>query len=228
MTFCGDLPFVPSGINHHLFENLRRKGHHCHGLTHLSGAKRKIFYRVLGKKFCGLFIYPGQSVRQVVAVSAPGDRGLNRCRAPDTTTGRHPPQRREARFAKRRCALHPGGLLPGCQERRPRRDRGGATGTVAASQGFASGMEARQGGDSFAGSIHDSPPRQGDARKRHKQENNKTDSNQSSRKKKNSNSSSSSSSSSSRNNNIISNRQMTGLKRQKPTAERPRNERGGA
>ncbi|MEE7061990.1 hypothetical protein Q0S39_23945, partial [Escherichia coli O66:H5] len=27
--------------------------------------------------------------------------------APDTTTGRVPPQRREARFAKRRCALHP-------------------------------------------------------------------------------------------------------------------------
>ncbi|HHY5884557.1 TPA: hypothetical protein ACV41R_005200, partial [Escherichia coli] len=122
--------------------------------------------------------------------------------------------------------LHPGGLLPGCQERRPRRDRGGATGTVAASRGFASGMEARQGGDSSAGSVHDSPPRQGDARKRHKQENNKTDSNQSSRKKKNS--SSSSSSSSSRNNNIISNRQMTGLKRQKPPSERPRNERGGA
>ncbi|OKX60268.1 pilus protein [Escherichia coli] len=81
-------------------------------------------------------------------------------------------------------------------------------------------MEARQGGDSSAGSVHDSPPRQGDARKRHKQENNKTDSNQSSRKKKNS--------SSSRNNNIISNRQMTVLKRQKPTAERPRNKRGGA
>ncbi|EHR8422865.1 hypothetical protein KUR43_002676 [Escherichia coli] len=94
-------------------------------------------------------------------------------------------------------------------------------------RGFASGMEARQGGDSFAGSVHDSPPRQGDARKRHCQENNKTGSNQSSRKKKNSNSSSSSSSSSSRNN-IISNRQMAGLKRQKPTAERPRNERGGA
>ncbi|EGE3449026.1 hypothetical protein PAN28_003486 [Escherichia coli] len=92
--------------------------------------------------------------------------------------------------------------------------------------GFASGMEARQGGDSSAGSVHDSPPRQGDARKRHKQENNKTDSNQSSRKKKNS--SSSSSSSSSRNNNIISNKQMTGLKRQKPPSERPRNERGGA
>ncbi|HAN8962603.1 TPA: pilus assembly protein, partial [Escherichia coli] len=63
---------------------------------------------------------------------------------------------------------------------------------------------------------HDSPPRQGDARKRHCQENNKTDSNQSSRKKKNSS------------RNIISNRQMTGLKKQKLTAERPRNERGGA
>ncbi|MHA0779475.1 hypothetical protein ACXZBR_25180, partial [Escherichia coli] len=45
--------------------------------------------------------------------------------------------------------------------------------------------------------------------------------NQSSRKKKNS------SSSSSRNNNI-SNRQMTGMKKQKPPSERPRNERGGA
>ncbi|EJA1718064.1 hypothetical protein MWQ61_005026 [Escherichia coli] len=82
--------------------------------------------------------------------------------APDTTTGRNPPQRREARFAKRRCPLHPGGLLPGCRERRPRRDRGGATGTVAASQGFASGMEARQG----------------DARERHRQKKNKTDRNQ--------------------------------------------------
>ncbi|TBR67315.1 hypothetical protein D9737_11920 [Escherichia sp. E10V4] len=85
-------------------------------------------------------------------------------------------------------------------------------------RGFASGMEARQGGDSSAGSVHDSPPRQGDARKRHSQENNKTDSNQSNRKKKNS----------SRNNNIISNRQMTGMKKQKPPSERPRNERGGA
>ncbi|EED0701216.1 hypothetical protein HH395_004559, partial [Escherichia coli] len=46
---------------------------------------------------------------------------------------------------------------------------------------FASGMEARQGGDSSAGSVHDSPPRQGDARKRHKQERNGK------RKKKNSN-----------------------------------------
>ncbi|EFM7748497.1 hypothetical protein A6O80_003387 [Escherichia coli] len=144
--------------------------------------------------------------------------------APDRTTGRDPPQRREARFAKRRCSLHPGVFLPGCQERRSRRDKGGATRVARPFRSlqtrvFASGMEARQGGDSSAGSVHDSPPRQGDARKRHCQENNKTESNQSSRKKKNS---------SRNNNNIISNRQMTGMKRQKHTAEHPRNERGGA
>ncbi|EFU44529.1 hypothetical protein HMPREF9539_04972 [Escherichia coli MS 110-3] len=131
---------------------------------------------------------------------------------------RNPPQRREARFAKRRCSLHSGAFC---------RDAGSAGhgATEAArperslqARGFASGMEARQGGDSSAGSVHDSPPRQGDARKRHRQKKNKTDSNQSSRKKKNSSSS----------RNIISNRQMTDLKRQKPTAEFPRNERGGA
>ncbi|HBC6454362.1 TPA: hypothetical protein ACNR5G_004304 [Escherichia coli] len=100
---------------------------------------------------------------------------------------RDPLQRREARFAKRRCSLHPGVFLPGCRERRPRRDRGGATGVARPfrslqTRGFASGMEARQGGDSSAGSVHDSPPRQGDARKRHKQERNGKK-----RKKKNSN-----------------------------------------
>ena len=135
MTFRGNLLLYSLWYELHPFENLRRKGHHCHGLTHLSGAERKIFYRVLGKKFCGLFIYPGQSVRQVVAVSAPGDRDSYGCVA-SAGMSRDPLQRREARFAKRRCALHPGGLLPGCRERRPRRDRGGATGTVAASQGF--------------------------------------------------------------------------------------------
>ncbi|EHW7738384.1 pilus assembly protein [Escherichia coli] len=38
-------------------------------------------------------------------------------------------------------------------------------------------MEARQGGDSFAGSVHDSPPRQGDARGSHKQEKNRKNNN---------------------------------------------------
>ncbi|EFH8543213.1 hypothetical protein GCY80_22700 [Escherichia coli] len=82
MTFRGNLLLYSLWYEHHPFENLRRKGHHCHGLTHLSWAERKIFYRVLGKKFCGLFIYPGQSVRQVVAVYAPGDRDSYGCVAP--------------------------------------------------------------------------------------------------------------------------------------------------
>lgn len=136
MTFCGDLPFVPSGIHHHLFENLRRKGHHCHDRKRLSGGRPQKFLPASGQKVLRDVHFTPGLAETVVAVSAPGDRGLNRCRAPDTTTGRDPPQRREARFAKRRCPLHPGGLLPGCQERRPRRDRGGATGTVAASPGF--------------------------------------------------------------------------------------------
>ncbi|EQT47712.1 hypothetical protein G838_04718, partial [Escherichia coli HVH 186 (4-3405044)] len=56
MTFRGNLLLYTLWYELHPFENLRRKGHHCHGLTHLSWAERKIFYRVLGKKFCGLFI----------------------------------------------------------------------------------------------------------------------------------------------------------------------------
>lgn len=107
MTFCGDLLLVPSGIHHHLFENLRRKGHHCHGLTHLSWAERKIFYRVLGKNFCGLFIYPGQSVRQVVAVSAPGDRDSYGVRHP-AGNEQGPAATTKSACAKRRCPLHPG------------------------------------------------------------------------------------------------------------------------
>ncbi len=118
------------------------------------------------------------------------------------------------------CAIRRSGLTHRqvCRERRFRRDRGGATGTVAANPGFCVRDGSPPGRRQLRWLRSRQPPRQGDARKRHCQENNKTESNQSSRKKKNS----------SRNNNIISNRQMTGLKRQKPTAERPRNERGGA
>ncbi len=136
MTFCGDLLFVPSGINHHLFENLRRMGHHCHGRKRLSGGRPQKFLPAFGQKVLRDVHFTPGLAETVVAVYAPGDRGLNRCMAPDTTTGRDPPQRREARFAKRRCPLHPGGLLPGCQERRPRRDKGGATVPVAANPGF--------------------------------------------------------------------------------------------
>ena len=107
MTFRGNLLLYSLWYELHPFENLRRKGHHCHGLTHLSWAERKIFYRVLGKKFCGLFIYPRQSVRQVVAVSAPGDRDSYGCVAP-AGNEQGPAATTESACAKRRCALHPG------------------------------------------------------------------------------------------------------------------------
>ena len=135
MTFCGDLPFIPSGIHHHLFENLRRKGHHCHDLTHLSWAERKIFTGFWVKNFVGcsftldsqcgrLWLYqpPATGTHMGVWHPAGNEQG------PATTT--------KSACAKRRCPLHPGGLLPGCQERRLRRDRGGATVPVAASPGL--------------------------------------------------------------------------------------------
>ena len=200
MTFCGDLPFVPSGINHHPFENLRRKGHHCHGRKRLSGGRPQKFLPAFGQKLLWDVHFTPGLAETVVAVFAPGDRDSYGCMAPDTTTGRDPPQRRRAR-ARNGVAPH----IPAAFCRDAGSAGHGATEAARPerslqARGFASGMEARQGGDSFAGSVHDSPPRQGDARKRHKQENN----------------------------NIISNRQMTVLKRQKSTAERPRNERGGA
>ncbi|KYT16044.1 hypothetical protein AML44_09610 [Escherichia coli] len=98
--------------------------------------------------------------------------------APDRTTGRDPPQRRRARA---RNGVAP--YIPASFCRDARSAGHGATRVARPFRSlqtrfFASGMEARQGGDSSAGSVHDSPPRQGDARKRHKQENNKTDNNQ--------------------------------------------------
>ena len=92
--------------------------------------------------------------------------------APDTTTGRDPPQQRRARA---RNGVAP--YIPAAFCRDARSAGHGATEAARPerslqARGFASGMEARQGGDSFAGSVHDSPPRQGDARKSHKQERN--------------------------------------------------------
>ncbi len=53
------------------------------------------FYRVLGEKFCGLFIYPGQSVRQVVY--QPPATGTQTGVYTRQAMSRDPPQRRRAR-----------------------------------------------------------------------------------------------------------------------------------
>ncbi len=72
--------------------------------------------------------------------------------------------------ALRLTSRRPFAGMPGAQAtaRQRRRDRNGRCKPGV----FTHRMEARQGGDSFAGSVHDSPPRQGDARKSHKQERN--------------------------------------------------------
>ena len=98
---------------------------------------------------------------------SPRRQGLIRVCGTRQAMSRVPPQRRRARA---RNGVAP--YIPAAFCRDVRSAGHGATGTVAASQVFASGMEARQGGDSFAGSVHDSPPRQGDARKSYKQERN--------------------------------------------------------
>nr|QOE89276.1 hypothetical protein RIP71a_74 [Escherichia coli] len=91
--------------------------------------------------------------------------------APDTTTGRDPPQRRRARARNGVAPYIPAAFC---------RDAGSAGHGATEAARPERSLQARGFADSFAGSVHDSPPRQGDARERHKQENNKTDRNQSS------------------------------------------------
>ncbi|WP_425341425.1 hypothetical protein [Escherichia coli] len=73
---------------------------------------------------------------------------------------RDPPQRREARARNGVAPYIPVSFagMPGAQAtaRQRRRDRNGRC-----KPGFRVRVEARQGGDSSAGSVHDSPPRQG-------------------------------------------------------------------
>ena len=178
MTFRGNLLLYSLWYELHPFENLRRKGHHCRGLTHLSWAERKIFYRVLGKKILWAVHLPWTVSAAGCGCMSPRRQGLIRVCGTRQAMSRDPPQRRRARARNGVAPYIPAAFC---------RDAGsaghGATRVARPfrslqTRGFASGMEARQGGDSFAGSVHDSPPRQGDARKRHCQENNKTDRNQ--------------------------------------------------
>ena len=97
MTFRGNLLLYSLWYELHPFENLRRKGHHCHGRKRLSGGRPQKFLPASGQKVLRDVHFTPGLAETVVAVFAPGDRGLNRCMAPDTTTGRDPPQRRRAR-----------------------------------------------------------------------------------------------------------------------------------
>ncbi|CAD5673787.1 YubN [Escherichia coli] len=101
---------------------------------------------------------------------SPRRQGLIRVCGTRQAMSRDPPQRRRAR-ARNGVAPH----IPAAFCRDARSAGHGATRVARPfrslqARGFASGMEARQGGDSSAGSVHDSPPRKRDARESHKQE----------------------------------------------------------
>ncbi|AUV35621.1 hypothetical protein DN619_33000 [Klebsiella michiganensis] len=59
-------------------------------------------------------------------VSAPA-KGLKRVKRHQVRKEQEPAATSEKRQRKRRCPLQPGVSLPGCEKRRPRRDRGGAS-----------------------------------------------------------------------------------------------------
>ncbi|RYI44586.1 replication initiator protein [Escherichia coli] len=42
--------YLQQCLHHHLFENLRRKGHHCHGRKRLSGGRPQKFLPASGQK----------------------------------------------------------------------------------------------------------------------------------------------------------------------------------
>ncbi|RRC74967.1 hypothetical protein EIA05_26105 [Escherichia coli] len=78
MTFRGNLLLYSLWYELHPFENLRRKGHHCHGRKRLSGGRPQKFLPASGQKvWRDVHFTPGLA-ETVVAVYAPGDRGLNR------------------------------------------------------------------------------------------------------------------------------------------------------
>ncbi len=159
MTFCGDLPFVPSGIHHPFLRTFAARGITATTGNDCPGQTAKVFACFWAKSFAGCTFTPGLA-ETVVAVSAPGDRGLTGewHRTEQRAGTRRNDVKRVCETALPLTSRRPFAGMPGA---RPRRDRGGATGTVAASPGFPSGMEARQGGDSFAGSVHDSRPARG-------------------------------------------------------------------
>ncbi len=136
MTFRGNLLLYSLWYELHPFENLRRKGASLpRPDAPVPGQNAKFFTGFWVKNFVGCSFTPDSQCGRLWLYQPP---------ATGTHTGvwhpagneQGPAATTESACAKRRCPLHPGGLLPGCRERRPRRDRGGATGTVAASRGF--------------------------------------------------------------------------------------------
>ncbi len=161
MTFCGDLPFVPSGID--LITFLRTFA--ARGITATAGndcpvVTAKVFACFWAKTFAGCAFHPwtggdgcGCISPRLQGLKQVNGTGHNNGQAPAATTRSAVCETASPLTSRRPLARDAGSAGHGAT--------GGATGTVAASQGFASGMEARQGGDSFAGSVHAARPARG-------------------------------------------------------------------
>ncbi len=103
--------------------------------TTVRGQTAKVFACFWAKTFVGCAFHPWTG-GDGCGCLCPRRQGLKRVYGTGHNNGQGPAATTKSACAKRRCPSHPGGLLPGCRERRSRRDRGGATGTVAASRGF--------------------------------------------------------------------------------------------
>ncbi len=85
MTFCGDRSFVPSGINHHPFPEPSPQGASLPRPETTVRVQQK-FLPAFGQKLLWDVHFTPGLAETVVAVFAPGDRGLHWCTAPDRTT----------------------------------------------------------------------------------------------------------------------------------------------
>ena len=127
---CGERPPLPSGVIHLRLSAVAARGITATAGNGCPGADRKSFCLLLGKKFCGMYISPLDWRRRLWLFFAPGD-GAETIWHGTGGRGEEGPRNN----AIRRWPYIPA-FLPGCRERRPRRDRGGATVPVAASRGF--------------------------------------------------------------------------------------------
>ncbi len=128
MTFRGNLLLYSLWYELHPFENLRRKGHHCHGLTHLSWAERKIFTGFWVKILWAVHLPWTVSAAGCGCIS-PRRQGLIRVCGTRQAMSRDPPQRRRARARNgvAPTSRRPFAGMPGAQAtaRQRRRDRSG-------------------------------------------------------------------------------------------------------
>ncbi|KAB3410352.1 hypothetical protein F9Z84_25585, partial [Escherichia coli] len=70
MTFRGNLLLYSLWYELHPFENLRRKGHHCHGRKRLSGGRPQKFLPAFGQKVLRDVHFTPGLAETVVAVFA--------------------------------------------------------------------------------------------------------------------------------------------------------------